>query len=94
LHGGGLPSQGRIDLGELVLGSGEADLRSLDLAEPAFPLRLGDAVVQVGADLLQPGALGGIRPQERAPDTSVLVNAGRPERAGAATIRRRGRLRG
>ncbi|SRR6266568_873174 len=59
-----LPPQRRIDLGELVLGSGEADLEALDFAEPAFALGFGDAVVQVGADLLQPAALGGIRPQE------------------------------
>jgi hypothetical protein len=68
--------QGRVDLGELVLGVGEADLEALDLAEPAFTLGLGDAVVQVGPDLLEPAALGGVRPQERAPDTSVLMDAG------------------
>ncbi len=51
-------------------------LVSLDLAEPAFTLGLGDAVVQVGADLLEPAALGGVRPQKRAPDTSVLMDAG------------------
>ena len=39
-----LALQGRVDLGELVLGAGEADLESLDLAEPAFALGLGDAV--------------------------------------------------
>ena len=59
-----LALQGRLDLGELVLGAGEADLETLDLAEPAFTLGFGDAVVQVGADLLQPAALGGVRPQE------------------------------
>jgi hypothetical protein len=30
-----LPAQGRVDLGELVLGVGEADLEALDLSEPA-----------------------------------------------------------
>ena len=59
-----LAAQGRLELGELVLGAGEADLETLDLAEPAFMLGFGDAVVQVGADLLQPAALGGVRPQE------------------------------
>jgi len=59
-----LAAQGRLDLGELVLGAGEADLETLDLAEPAFTLGFGDAVVQVGLDLLQPAALGGVRPQE------------------------------
>jgi hypothetical protein len=52
------------DLGELVLGAGEADLESLDLAEPAFALGLGDAVVQVGAYLLKAVALAGRRPEE------------------------------
>jgi hypothetical protein len=41
-----LALQGRVDLGELVLGADEADLESLDLAEPAFAFGLGDAVVQ------------------------------------------------
>ena len=59
-----LAAQGRLDLGELVLGAGEADLEALDLAEPAFSFGFGDAVVQVGADLFQPAALGGVRPQE------------------------------
>jgi hypothetical protein len=66
-----LALQGRVDLGELVLGAGEADLEALDLAEPAFAFGLGDAVVQVGPDLLEPGSLGGVRPQERAPDARI-----------------------
>jgi hypothetical protein len=57
-----LPAQGRVDLGELVLGVGEADLEALDLSEPAFAFGLGDAVVEVGADFLEPASLGGIRP--------------------------------
>jgi len=56
--------QGGVDLGELVLGAGEADLEALDLAEPAFAFGLGDAVVQVVPDLLEAGPLGGVRPQE------------------------------
>src|SRR5712691_8539100 len=60
----GLALEGCIDLGELALGSGEADLQSLDLAEPAFPLGLGDPVTQIDPDFLQAGALGGVRPQE------------------------------
>ena len=43
-----LALQGGADLGELVLGAGEADLEVLDLAEPAFAFGFGDAVVQVG----------------------------------------------
>ncbi|MGP0023633.1 MAG: hypothetical protein ACLPKE_09750 [Streptosporangiaceae bacterium] len=59
-----LELQGCFDLGELVLGAGEADLEALDLAEPAFAFGLGDAVVQVVPDLLEPTPLGGVRPQE------------------------------
>ena len=57
-----LALQGRVDLGELVLGAGEADLQAVDFAGPAFAFGFGDAVVQVVADLLEPGALGGVRP--------------------------------
>ena len=66
LDRGGLPPQGRVDLGELVVGAGEADLQAFGFAGPALEFGFGDAVVQVGADLLQPGALGWVWPQERA----------------------------
>jgi hypothetical protein len=59
-----LALQGRVDLVELVLGAGEADFEAPDLAEPAFAFGLGDAVVQVGSDLLGARLLGGVRPQE------------------------------
>ena len=65
---GGLPPQGRVDLGELVVGAGEADLQSVDFAEPALAFGFGDAVVEVAADLLQAGALRWGWPQERASD--------------------------
>jgi len=52
------------DLGESLLGPGEADLQSLDLAEPAFTFGFGDPAGQVVADLQQPGSLGGVGPQE------------------------------
>jgi hypothetical protein len=32
--------------------------------------------VQVDPDLLEPGSLGGVRPQERAPDAGVFMDAG------------------
>ncbi|MGW1236743.1 hypothetical protein [Streptomyces californicus] len=56
----GLP----VDLGELILGSGEADRESFDLAEPALALGLGDAGEEVVADLLQPAELGQVRSEE------------------------------
>jgi hypothetical protein len=65
---------GGVDLGELVLGAGEADLEALDLAEPAFALGLGDTVVQVAPDLLEPAPLGRVWPQERAPDARMLMD--------------------
>src|SRR5215470_5018845 len=83
LDRGGLPLLGCIDLGELVIGAGEADLQAFDFAGPALAFGFGDAVVQVGADLLEPGALGWLWPQERASDTGMLMDAGRAEGAGA-----------
>src|SRR6266536_1485108 len=56
---------------------------SVDLAEPAFPMRLGDAGEQVVADLLQARSLRWVWSQERTSDTRVFMNAGRSERAGA-----------
>ena len=50
------------------MGAGEADAESFDLAEPAFAFGLGDAGVQVVADLFEPGSLRGIGPEERASD--------------------------
>jgi hypothetical protein len=50
-----------VDLGELFLGSGEADPQPLELAEPAFHLGLGNAGDQVVVDLGQPCSLGRIR---------------------------------
>jgi len=65
-----------VDLGELVVRCGKADLQSLGLAGPALAVGLGDAGEQVVADVLKPAPLGGVDPQERAPDTAVLVKAG------------------
>jgi hypothetical protein len=51
LDGGGSSLEGGVDLGELVLGAGEADFESFDFAEPAFPFGFDDAGVEVVADL-------------------------------------------
>ena len=40
-----------VGLGQFVLGAGQADLESFDLAGPAFALGFGDAGVEVVADL-------------------------------------------
>ncbi|MCX5107189.1 hypothetical protein OOK13_01250 [Streptomyces sp. NBC_00378] len=63
-----------VDLGELVLGAGETDAESFDLAEPAFALGLRDAGGEVVADFLQPAALGRVWPEERATNTSVFMD--------------------
>src|SRR6266540_4347331 len=66
--GGAAAGAAPVELGELVVGAGEADLQAFDLAEPAFALGFGDAVKQVVADLLQARALGRVGPQHRASD--------------------------
>jgi hypothetical protein len=48
-----------VDLGEFVLGAGEADLESFGFAEPAFAVGFGDAGDEVVADLGDAVALGG-----------------------------------
>ena len=73
VHDGGPVSA--VDLGDFVVGAGQAELESFDFAEPSFAFGLGDAVEQVGADLLEAVPLGGVRPQERAPDTCVFMDA-------------------
>ncbi|MFG2631596.1 hypothetical protein [Streptomyces sp. NPDC048473] len=49
-----------IELGELLLCAGEADLESLDLTEPAFLFRFRDAVDEVVPDLDQASSLARI----------------------------------
>jgi hypothetical protein len=43
-----------FDLDKFVFGAGEADLESLDLAEPPFAFGFGDAGLEVVSDLLKP----------------------------------------
>ena len=68
-----------VELGELVVGAGEADLEAVDLAEPAFPLRLGDAGKQVVADLFQARSLRWVWSQERTSDTRLSELSKQPE---------------
>ena len=60
----GPAGEGELDLGELVVGGGEADPESLGFAGPAFAFGLGDAGQEVVADILQPIFLGGVSPEE------------------------------
>ncbi|WP_326615848.1 hypothetical protein OG863_01295 [Streptomyces decoyicus] len=70
-----------IEPAEPLLGAGQADLETFDLAEPAFRLGFGDSGDQVVADLGKPCPLGGVRPEEQASDASVLMNPWGPEGA-------------
>jgi hypothetical protein len=62
----GVPCRQIVDLGEFLLGSGEADLEPFDFTEPAFALGFGDAGQQVVTDLEQARALGRVRTEQGA----------------------------
>ncbi|MFF1278983.1 hypothetical protein ACFVZC_37405 [Streptomyces marokkonensis] len=68
-----------FELAELLLGASQADLETLDVAKPAFRLGFGDSGDQVVADLGKRCPLGRVRSEERASDTSVLVDTGESE---------------
>jgi hypothetical protein len=61
---GGLVAGAPVDLGEFVLGSGEADLESFDFSEPAFVFGFGYAGEEIVSDLDQAGSLFGGCPEE------------------------------
>ena len=65
-----------VDLFEFLPGSDEADLESVDLAEPALVAGFGDTGDQVVADLDEQLALGGLGAYQRAAQAGVLVDAG------------------
>jgi hypothetical protein len=64
-----------VELGELLPRGSEADLQAFGFAEPAFVLGFADAGLEVVAQVGQPGPLGWVGPQQRAPDAAVLVDA-------------------
>jgi len=69
-----------VELAEFLLGAGEADLESFDLAGPAFALGFGDPGGEVVADLGEAVALGGVGPEHRAADaglTEMILTEGR-----------------
>ena len=68
---GGAPPGEFIELGELLPRGGETDLQALGLAEPAFVLGFADAGLEVVAQVGQPGPLGWVGPQQRAPDAAL-----------------------
>jgi hypothetical protein len=55
-----------VDLGEFLLGSGEADLEPFDFTEPALAAGFVDAGQQVVTDLEQARALGRVRAEQGA----------------------------
>jgi hypothetical protein len=71
VDGGGAAGDERVDLGELGVSGGEADLESFGFAGPAFAFGLGDAGGEVVADRGQPGPLVRVDPQERAADAPL-----------------------
>jgi hypothetical protein len=101
VHGGGAVEGGHsesdrgggagapVDLGELVLGAGEADRESFGFAEPAFAVGFGDTGDQVVADLGDAVLLGGVGPVQGASQAAVLVDAGGGEGAAAGAGGRR-----
>src|SRR5262249_44717262 len=64
-----------VDLGEFVVGAGQADLESFDFAEPSFAFGLGDPSDEVVADLHDSLPLNRIWPVHRAAQAGVLVDA-------------------
>ncbi|MDT2010258.1 hypothetical protein FXW78_54615 [Rhodococcus opacus] len=62
------------ELGEFLFGTGETDLEAFDLAEPALACGLCDAGSQVVADLGDSVSLGWVRPQQAAPQATVLMD--------------------
>lgn len=62
-HGGGAAV---VDLGEFVVGAGQADLETFDLAEPSFAFGFGDPGDEVVADIGDSLPLSGVRSVHRA----------------------------
>ena len=68
---GGAPPGELVELREFLAGGCEADLQALGLAEPALALGFVDAGLEVVAQARQPGPLGRVGPQQRAPDAAL-----------------------
>jgi hypothetical protein len=73
VHGRLLPVA-PIELEGLLLGAGQADLETFDLAEPAFRLGFGDSGDQVVADLGKARPSGRVGSKERASDAGMLMS--------------------
>src|SRR5690348_3779233 len=73
VHDGGPVSA--VDLGDFVVGAGQAELESFDFAEPSFAFGLGDPGDEVVADVNDSLPLSRIWPVHRAAQAGVLVDA-------------------
>jgi hypothetical protein len=60
-----------VERGELADGLVEADLESLDLAQPSVELRLGEAFAEIGHDHDQPRACVRVHAQAGAADAPL-----------------------
>ena len=69
-------------------GTGQADLQSLGLAEPAGRFGLRDTGGQAGADLSEAGPLGGVGAQQRAAQAGLteMILVTYPDRYGAGRV--------
>jgi len=70
MDGGAAGGEG-VELGEFLLRAGQADLESFGFAVPALTSGFGDAGQQAAADGFQPRPLGGVNPQEGAPEAPL-----------------------
>jgi hypothetical protein len=75
VDGGGAAGDEVVQLGELGVCCGQADLESPGFAAPAFAFGFGDAGDEVVADVHQPRPLSRVGSQEWASDAAVLVDA-------------------
>ncbi|MGH3224521.1 MAG: hypothetical protein ACRDPY_38545 [Streptosporangiaceae bacterium] len=71
VDGGVLAGGEPVELGELVLCCGEADLESFGFAEPSFAEGFGDSDGEVVADLDQAGPPGLIRAEQGAAQAAL-----------------------
>ncbi|MFF3459609.1 hypothetical protein ACFYXH_35990 [Streptomyces sp. NPDC002730] len=77
------PTDAFVDLSELLLGSGEADLETFHLSRPPLPVGFLDAGEEVVTDLHEAMPLFRIRPQEGTSQAGVLMDAGGAEGSSA-----------
>ena len=77
-----------IDLVEFLAGALEADLQSVDFAEPSLAAGFGDAREQVVADLDEAVPFGRVRSQERAAQTGLteMILVASPRRSGSGEV--------